>query len=147
MINPLIVQITRKGHQFPQHVLDELPSYNNGRVIIQQLFHRDIVPHFNGYGINTVIPFVGHEMELFFLFDTCQGIVLILHALLEKDVIGQLVVKLHEIGILAVYQPLVEITIRQTHLSRLTGITRLYQLLKIHRYVCILIDFVGQKYA
>ena len=86
-------------------------------------------------------------MKLCLMVDTRQGIILGLHALLEVDVVSHLVVELHEVGVLSLYLPLVEIAVWQTYLDGLSGIPSLNQFFKIHRFCAFLIDFVGQKYT
>ena len=132
-----------------QHRVDIVILSHHRRILIEHLTDSDVVAHLHGDGIDAVVALIGGIMELLFLMDISQCLVLSFYAATEGNGISHLIVELHKIGILAVNKAFIEITIRQPDLSSLTHVTRLKQFLEIHLFAdnyLISFTILMQKY-
>ena len=132
------VLLVERGQQF-QHVVDgrieEVLAGHHGRIVVEQLLQRLVVARLHGHGIDAFAPLftrIGRKVELMLVADSHRSLTVLPHAVGKLDVISQLIVELHEVAVLFIYQPLVEVAEWHTHLIGLTGVAGLYQFFEIH---------------
>ena len=137
VIDTLIVQATGDVKEFPECRVQEIILRHNGRIVIHELFQRQIVAYLYCERIDTIVSFVGGEVQLCLMRDMVGSLTVSLHTTGECQLIGHLIMKLDEVGKLAVNQPFVEITIRDTRLDRLFRLTRFKHFFEVHRSVSL----------
>ena len=143
VLDALLVQFGCDSNQVTDGGIHKITLRYDGRTVVEQLLDSDVIAQLNSNGIDTVVALVRREAQLVFVLDLCQCLALLGNTRIERNIVGQLVVEFHKVTVFAVYQPLVEVAVRQAQLIGFAHITCLYQFFVIHRFFEISV----QKYT
>ena len=97
MIHTFIVELFCKFCQITQGFIGKFLTSDNRWILIQQLLERNEIAHFNGYGIYASVALVGHEVQLVLIGHFLHIGSLGANTIAECNMIGHLVMKLHEV--------------------------------------------------
>ena len=124
MVHALLVKLMGEFYQIAQRVVGKILARQNSRILVQQLLESNKVTHLNRYGINTTVALVGHKVQLVLILYLIHIGSLGTHTITKGDMIGHLVVELHEVRVLSIDQPLVEVTVGKTDFRGFSNVTR-----------------------